>query len=181
MTCIVGIEYKNGVLIAGDLQGSGPNHKIIHTQPKVFKKGGVVFGYTTSYRFGQILEHNLPDPIVPENDAEVYRWLITVLVPDIQRTLKDNGWTDGGNCLIGVKDQLWGLQGDYSVLRSVKGYDAVGSGTEYALGSIFSSLSNTTVKGVKDAEHVLSCAIETAGTFCPTVGIECTTINTESN
>ena len=78
MTCIVGLESNGKVYIAGDIQGTGGNSKVIHTQPKVFNKKGVLFGYTTSYRFGQILEHNLQDPVVPEKDEDVYRWLITV-------------------------------------------------------------------------------------------------------
>ena len=177
MTCIVGIEFDGHVLLGGDIQGTGRNNKIIHTQPKVFNKKGVIFGFTTSYRFGQILEHSLQDPVVPENEKDVYRWLITVLIPDIRHALKDAGYDTGGNCLIGVKGQLWELQNDFSVLRSVRGYAAVGSGSEYAIGSLFTSV-EAKPKTSEDFKLAIKLAIQAAGTFSPSVGTDCEIIST---
>lgn len=178
MTCIVGIEFQNKVMLAGDIQGTGWNNKVVHTQSKVFNKNGVVFGYTTSYRFGQLLEHGLANPVIPERDDEIYRWLITVLIPDIKHILKSNEWEGGGNCLIGVRGQLWELQNDYSVLRSVKGYASVGSGYEYALGSLMTSIEHTKLQTKDDYEIAIKRAIEVAGTFSPTVGMTSTVVNT---
>lgn len=173
MTCIVGLEFEGKVILAGDIQGTGWNNKVIHTQPKVFNKNGVLFGYTTSYRFGQILEHGLKDPVVPDDPNEVYRWLITVLIPDIAATLKAANFEGGGECLIGVKGQLWWVQGDFSVLRSTLGYTTVGSGTEYALGSLYTSLALTKPGTVESASKLVCEAIRCAGTFCPSVGTDC--------
>lgn len=178
MTCIVGLEYNNCVYIGGDIQGTGWNNKVVHTQPKVFKKAGVVFGFTTSYRFGQLLEHVLPDPVIPDSEAAIYRWLITVLVPDMKSTMKDAGWDGGGGCLIGVKGQLWELQSDWSVLRSVKGYGAVGSGYEYAHGSIYTSMATNLPRSETEAIAVVKTAIAAAGTFSPSVGCDAVVIST---
>ena len=181
MTCIVGLEYNGGVVIGGDVQGTGHNNKIVHTQPKVFNKRGIIFGFTTSYRFGQLLEHALPDPVIPDDPDEIYRWLITVIVPSIKSTLKDNGYDGGGNCLIGVKDQLWELQNDFSVLRSVKGYGSVGSGYEYATGCLFSKLTSLPESEITYpiARAAVQQAILAAGTFSPTVGTDSVVINTQ--
>lgn len=163
--------------MGGDIQGTGWNNKVVHTQPKVFNKKGVLFGFTSSYRFGQILEHGLQDPVVPENPADVYRWLITVLVPDIKAALKDSDYEGGGNCLIGVRGQLWELQTDFSVLRSVKGYAAVGSGYEYALGSLTTSFNLLpAIPMPANYEAMVKQAIAVAGTFSPSVGTESTVI-----
>ena len=178
MTCIVGIEVNNQVLIAGDLQGTGRNNKINHTQPKVFNKGGVVFGFAGSYRFGQLLEYVVQDPVVPNDEEEIYRWLVTVLVPDIKQVLKDHGADGNAHCLIGVKNQLWELQQDYSVLRSINGYASIGSGVEYANGSMFTSVKNN-IRTVSDAEQALISAIEAAGTFSPSVGLTCEIVRTK--
>jgi ATP-dependent protease HslVU (ClpYQ) peptidase subunit len=178
MTCIVGMEFQDRVYIAGDIQGTGWNYKVVHTTPKVFSKCGVVFGYTTSYRFGQVLEHNLQDPVIPHGEAEIYRWLITVLIPDVRAVLKETGYEKGGNCLIGVKNQLWELQDDFSVLRSVTGYSAVGSGCEYALGSLFTSNAIETPGNADDVKQLLKRAIRTAGTFSPSVGTDSTVLST---
>ena len=179
MTVIVGFEFDNRVFLAGDVQGTGYNSKVVHTQPKVFNKKGVIFGFTSSYRFGQVLEHNLADPVVPADDAEVYRWLISVLVPDLRQVLKDNGYEKGGNCLIGVRGQLWELQDDFSVLRSVKGYSAVGSGYEYAMGALeMLQLAGVQLKYEQDVRMALARAVQVAGTHSPTVGTEAVVIST---
>ena len=44
MTCIVGMEFQDRVYIAGDIQGTGWNYKVVHTTPKVFSKCGVTEG-----------------------------------------------------------------------------------------------------------------------------------------
>lgn len=172
MTCIVGIEANGKVIMAGDVQGTGYNNLVVHTQPKVFAKRGVLFGYTTSYRYGQILEHDLPDPVIPNDSAEVYRWLITVLVPDIKKALTTHGYDGGGDCLLGVREQLWHLQNDFSVLRPARGYDSCGSGNEYALGSLMASIELMQAKTDSAYRDALSRAVHAAGTFSPTVGTE---------
>lgn len=184
MTCIVGVEYKNTVLIGGDIQGTGGNNKVIHTQPKVFNKSGVVFGYTSSYRFGQLIEHALEEPIVPDNITDIYRWLTSVLVPKLHISMKSGWYVDGdspegGNCLIGVKNQLWELQEDWSVLRSVRGYMAVGSGCEYALGSMLTSMESLNLKTREHYVEAVKRAVYAAGTFSPSVGTDCTVMSTD--
>jgi ATP-dependent protease HslVU (ClpYQ) peptidase subunit len=178
MTCIVGIEHGGRVLMGGDVQGTGFNTKVMHTQPKVFRKNGILFGFCGSYRFGQLIEHGLKEPIAPDNDAEIYRWLVTVLVPDIRKSLKDEGYEQGGNCLVGVRGQLWELQADFSVLRSVKGYGAVGSGYEYALGSVFTSVNFCHLEHRDNVERAIKRAITVAGTFSPSVGTDATVLST---
>lgn len=174
MTCIVGIEKNGKVYLGGDIQGTGGNNKIVHTQPKVFNKAGVIFGYTTSYRFGQIIEHLMQDPVVPEDNESIYRWIITTLAPSIKSTLKDNGYERGGTCLIGVKDQLWEFQDDYSILRSVSGIASCGSGCEYAMGSMLTSVAT----GNQTPKQMIKQAINIAGTLSPSVGTDCVVIHT---
>lgn len=184
MTCIVGVEYKNTVLIGGDIQGTGRNNKIIHTHPKVFSRNGVVFGFTSSYRFGQLIEHTLEEPIIPDSIDDIYRWLTLVLVPKLQTSMKNGWYTDGGtplggNCLIGIKNQLWELQSDWSVIRSVKGYAAVGSGCEYAMGSMFAMMHDKPPKTRAEHINLVKIAIMAAGTFSPSVGTESTILSTD--
>lgn len=179
MTCIVGIEVKekNGlgkVVIGGDTQGSSWSHKATYTQPKVFEKNGIVFGYTTSYRFGQLIEHALRDMATPKGD--VYAWLVQVLVPSIRAALTDGGWEGGGTCIIGARGEVWTLQDDFSVLRSTCGYSAVGSGCEYALGCLAGLTEAKKPKTVDDHSDIVKKAIEAAGMFSPTVGMNSTVV-----
>jgi ATP-dependent protease HslVU (ClpYQ) peptidase subunit len=167
MTCIVGVEHSNKVYIAGDLQGTGYNEKIHHLASKVFKIGNLVFGYTSSYRFGQLIEANLTDPYVPEGD-QIYLWLIRKVIPEI-RDILVKADEKGGNALIGVKNELYELQSDYSILRSTRKYNAVGSGEDYAVGSIHQALKEAPLNEW-EPRSLLKCAIETAHEFSPSVG-----------
>lgn len=182
MTCIVGIEVNEKpakganrrVVIGGDMQGSSWNHKAAYTQPKVFEKNGIVFGYTTSYRFGQLIEHSLRDMAAPKGD--VYTWLVQLLVPSIREALEAGGWKEGGSCIIGVQGEVWTLQEDYSVLRSTCGYSAVGSGSEYALGCLAGITACKKLASLDDHVQAVEQAIEAAGTFSPTVGTKSTVV-----
>lgn len=181
MTCIVGVEVGNKVVLAGDIQGSGGNNKIVHTQPKVFKNGEMGFGYTTSYRFGQLIEHSVTKEFVPSSEEMIYPWLIKEFVPHCKKTLQEGGYDGGGNCLIGVKGQLWELQGEFSVLRSTKGFNAVGSGYEYALGAMDTIFSkrDRNMMSVEEVVSVLKDVMVTVSTYCPTVGSDCVAIVVE--
>lgn len=171
MTCIIGVEYNGYVYIAGDLQGTGHNSKMNHDFSKVFHKGEVVIGYTTSYRFGQLLEFTLTNPIVPKNGGEIQKWLVTVIVPEIVKVLKANDYIGGGQCLIGIRDQLWALQDDFSVFRMSDGYAAVGSGTEYALAGLEMEFGNRNYS-LTESEVLTSLnkIMEVTSKFCPSVG-----------
>jgi len=177
MTCIIGIECENKVYLAGDVQGTGWNNKIVHTEPKVYKKNDVIFGYTTSYRFGQIIEHHIDVPLIPEDKSKIYQWICTQFIPNIRQTLTEHEYEGGGEMLFGVGNELWKLQEDFSVLRAACGYNAVGSGTEYAIGSIFTSVSSRQVNS-DNVEDVLKLAIKAAGNYSPSVGIDCKIIST---
>ena len=52
MTCIVGLECSDGAVIAGDFCGC--NGFTYHTMipSKVFKHSQMLFGYTSTFRFG---------------------------------------------------------------------------------------------------------------------------------
>lgn len=172
MTCIVGIEHEGRVWIGGDIQGTSDNYKMVHTQPKVFKKSGVVFGYTGSYRYGQLIEHSLDDFVVPDDDKLIYEWLVKFVVEGIVTIIGDYE-VEPGSCLLGVKDQLWCLQQDYSVLRSTDGYCSEGAGQEYAAGAMKALLD-----GENDPKKVIRKTMEITHHFCPSVGKKATIINT---
>jgi ATP-dependent protease HslVU (ClpYQ) peptidase subunit len=176
MTCIVGVEVGGKVVITGDIQGSGYNTKIIHTQPKVFNNSGMAFGYTTSYRFGQIIEHSINKEFLPSTDDQVYPWLVKEFVPHCKKVLTESGYTEGGTCLIGIRGQLWRLESDFAVLRSVNGFDAVGSGQEFALGALSTYMGMQRFESVEDVVEITSKVIKSVSDHCPTVGSDSTSI-----
>ena len=146
MTCIVGIVDKvnKKVYIGGDAAGSDGFTKSIRTAPKVFKlqNGKFIFGYTSSFRMGQVIQYKFkpPDHLKKLN---VVAYMVTLFIDELRKCLKDNGYSKidnnverGGTFLVGYKGRLFCIQGDYQVSEVQCGYDACGSGEYHALGSM---------------------------------------------
>ena len=143
MTCIVGAVESGSVYIGADSMGSSGYCSQTIRQPKVFLlQDRFIVGYTTSFRMGQIIEHDFIAPKHP-NGMSVETFMTSVFINDLRECLKNKGWAEkekeresGGNFLVGYQGRLFEVQGDYSVLETTDGYNAVGSGYAYALGAM---------------------------------------------
>ncbi len=146
MTCIVGVLGSDGkVYIAGDSVGSDNNggHVSSLKTRKVFKKDDkMIIGYTHSYRMGQLVQYGLTLPADCYDDPLEY--MVKSFIPALRKCFTDNGYIEkkdeqekGGCFLVGYRHRLFQVQEDFSVVEVDCGYDAVGSGTKYALGSLY--------------------------------------------
>lgn len=170
MTCIVGWVEKDRVLMGGDRAGSNNSitHNVLH--PKVFRKKQFVFGYTSSFRFGQLIEHTLDvGGVDPELDP--HEFLVETLIPRLRQILKDAGYAkienneeSGGSVLVAYKKRLFQIQDDFSVLEHQDGYDAVGSGSYFAIGSLYTSRQQGT-----PADQAVKLALQAAARHNPFV------------
>jgi hypothetical protein len=144
LTCIVGLQApEGGVLLGGDSAGLSGWVRTHRADPKVFANGSFVIGFTTSFRFGQLLRFaDLPKPL-DRTGEELDRFMVTDFVNCVRQTLKDGGWSkkenereDAGTFLVGRNGVLFKVSDDYQVGRSLDGYDAAGCGWELALGAL---------------------------------------------
>jgi ATP-dependent protease HslVU (ClpYQ) peptidase subunit len=142
MTCVVGLVDKKTVYIGADSASVSGWTSRITRLPKVFRRGPFLIGYTTSFRMGQLLEHALQ---VPDQGAETNdrRFLVTVFAEHVRSLLKERGVAkieanteSGGQFLVGYRGHLYSVQSDFQVNEMADGFDAVGSGAEYALGAL---------------------------------------------
>ena len=62
MTCIVGLEHKGKVYIGGDSAGVAGYSLSVRADQKVFINGNFIFGFTSSFRMGQILRFGFNPP-----------------------------------------------------------------------------------------------------------------------
>ncbi|KKN17732.1 hypothetical protein LCGC14_0962700, partial [marine sediment metagenome] len=63
MTCIVGFIDDGGkAWMGGDSAGVAGHHTHPRRDPKVFRVGPVLIGYTSSFRMGQLLRYHLKIP-----------------------------------------------------------------------------------------------------------------------
>ncbi|GAA0234186.1 hypothetical protein [Cryptosporangium japonicum] len=144
MTAIVGIASGGTVHIGGD--SAGVSGYVVHTRAdsKVFVTGSYAFGFTTSFRMGQLIRWAWTPPEPPATDLE--RFLSTTFVDGLRECLKTGGWASkdnerecGGVFLVGVAGRLFNVDSDYQVGESAHGYDAVGAGEEVALGALYAT------------------------------------------
>jgi ATP-dependent protease HslVU (ClpYQ) peptidase subunit len=157
MTCIVGLVDKKNVYIGGDSASVAGWTSRITKLPKVFRRGPFLIGYTTSFRMGQLLQHALT---VPSQGAERddMRFMVTTFVECVRALLKDKGVAkvesnaeSGGQFLVGYRGRLYSVQQDFQVNEMADGFDAVGSGSEYALGALAATRGTPPVQRLKRA------------------------------
>lgn len=145
MTCIVGVETGTSVIIGGDSSSTNEYIVMNRANPKVFWNNGYLIGFTTSWRMGQLLQYML-QPTSPPDDDDLTEFLVTEFVPLVKDCLSSNGWSiqennreHGGEFLVGIRNQLFMVDDDFHVSRPRDGVDACGSGSFFALGSMWST------------------------------------------
>jgi ATP-dependent protease HslVU (ClpYQ) peptidase subunit len=143
MTIIVGIQSEGKVWIGGDSQGSAGWEKTQRADEKVFVAHGIAYGFTTSYRMGQILRYHAEEVLSTCRKDDTMRYVVTCLVPMWRRILTENGFTkttngreETGQFLIGVDGQLFSIEADMQVGKPALPYAACGCGFAYALGAL---------------------------------------------
>jgi hypothetical protein len=143
MTCIVGIVDHGNVFLGGDRAAVADRHYLTHcAQPKVFRRGSFVMGYTSSFRMGQLLQYRLAAPDLP-TETDFDEFMATTFADAVRWCLKDGGYTkienareEVGTFLVGAAGRLYVFDDDYNVRSPLCGYAACGSGESVALGSL---------------------------------------------
>lgn len=149
MTCVVGISTPGkGALIGFDSLAGGNGVYKIRRDPKGAKlTPWLALGYTTSFRFGQILTHYLEYKTAP---ADPYEWAIRDLVPQMRKLLGEHGWLtknseqeQGGDVLLAVRDRILVVHSDFQVAEAAQGWSAIGSGEHHAAGALYATRDKT--------------------------------------
>lgn len=148
MTCIVGVVSDGVVHLGGDSAGTAGLERTLRRDPKVFRVGEFVLGFTSSFRMGQLLQHRLTPPAIPEG-ADLHAYMVTEFVDAVRELFDDGGYTkdkggreSGGTFLVGVRGRLFQIADDFQVGESLDGYDACGCGQAYALGVLHATRAN---------------------------------------
>ncbi|MFI5938311.1 hypothetical protein [Actinoplanes sp. NPDC051494] len=171
MTAVVGLVDGGRVYIGGDSAGVSGLSLTVRADAKVFRKDRYLFGFTSSFRMGQLLRYSLALP-APAGDLDAF--MSTTFVDALRECLKAGGWAtkdnereEGGTFLVGVKGKLFTLYDDYQVAQAADSYAAVGCGDQIALGALYA----TAGLGLKPKIRVLRalCAAErfSAGVRAP--------------
>jgi ATP-dependent protease HslVU (ClpYQ) peptidase subunit len=161
VTAIVGLVDQGRVYIGGDSAGVAGHSLTVRADAKVFRNGAYLFGFTTSFRMGQLIRYSL-EPPTPNGDVE--RFMSTVFIDAVRACLKDGGWArkdsereEGGTFLAGVSGRLFSVYEDYQVAEAADGYAAVGCGSDISLGALYAT-ARTRMPARKRVEVALAAA-----------------------
>ncbi len=182
MTLIVGIdleiEGKKITYLAGDRCGSDGFSKSNYTKSKVFKRGEYAFGYTSSFRMGQILEYATISKDLPswKEESNLYVSFINWL----RSAMKDGGFlqeksgvVSAGNFIFYNGNILSEVQDGFSILIPSDGLLAVGSGEYHAKAIMKSYMLLVQANKIKfEIDVLLNLIFDTVSSLVTTVSKE---------
>lgn len=144
MTCIVGLVHDNTVYLGGDSAGTAGWDMTVRSDPKVFRNGPFLIGYTTSFRMGQLLRFRFQPPPHHPPEMDDLEFMATAFVDGVRQCFKDYGYTkidssreEGGAFLVGYRGRLYSVGSDFQVGVPADPFDAAGCGDQVARGAMF--------------------------------------------
>jgi ATP-dependent protease HslVU (ClpYQ) peptidase subunit len=152
MTCIVAVTDGARIVVGGDSAGVSGQSLVVRKDKKVFRKidevgNEWVFGFTTSFRMGQLIQYELALPTMDEKDQlDLHGFMVTKFITNLRKCLKDGGWSElksgqecAGTFIVGLRGRLFVVLSDYQVEEPGDSFIAVGCGHDLAKGSLFTS------------------------------------------
>jgi len=142
VTCIVGIETPDGIIMGGDAFAECCNVVLSRAAPKVFRAGAFLVGTCGSARYGDVLRlQRFAAP--PSRNAHKH---IIEAMTALRQSMRDAGLdldtsksSDTGRMLLGCRGSLYCIGSDFAAVRDRRGYAAIGSGEEFALGVLYAT------------------------------------------
>lgn len=172
MSCIVGLISGKDVYLGGDSAGVSGLDVTVRADEKVFRKGGMIFGFTTSFRMGQILRYCLEIP-QQQGDQDDYTYLCSSFIDAVIKCLAEKGFARtkdgekiGGSFLLGYKSSLYRIDPDFQVGRSAQCYESIGCGAYYAKGALFTLTHHFGKTAKRGAKENIEIALSAAAMHC---------------
>lgn len=147
MTCIVAIRTQEGVHMGADSAGvDGLGFSVSRKDPKIYRlTDEMIAGFTTSFRFGQLIGMDLQMPCLAK-DLDEFRYMVHVFVPALRDCLRQGGYSrireneeTGGTCLVGLRNRLFYIGSNFQVDEPAEDYAAVGCGQDIAMGALYAT------------------------------------------
>lgn len=170
MTCIVAISnpITKEIIIGGDRAISDVLNGITITakNPKVFQWGSYLFGYAGDIRAGKIVQYSF-EPSEPSPHMELDHFMNTEFISALKTCLAENEYevskeehNAGFGLIVAVNGRIFEITSQFEAIEYSTNYIAIGSASDYALGSLHTTefIKNVTMK--QRVEYALATAAE---------------------
>lgn len=172
MTCVVALVQDGIVYMGADSAVSIGYTTQTLASKKLLRQQHCLLGYSGDLRGMNLLAEAFVAPDRPQG-MSIERYLVTLFVDALRTTLKDAGAAKkeneqeraSGYFLIGYECRLFQVGCDYSVMELANDFDAIGSGSEVALGALHATRHLSLQPQMR-----LTVALEAAAKFCSGVG-----------
>ncbi len=146
VTCVCAVSEGGVVVMGGDSAASDEDGDRTLRAPKVFERRGVLFGVSGEARVGQLIQHVYDVP-APGHDQDMEQFVVRDLSCGLGAFLRESGEEllpaagdeEMWSLLVGAKGRVFRICSHLSASESATGYDAIGSATPHALGSLAST------------------------------------------
>jgi ATP-dependent protease HslVU (ClpYQ) peptidase subunit len=145
MTCIVGLVHKGKVYMGADSAGVGGWDLCVRADRKIYRNGEFLFGFTTSFRMGQLLGYAFNPPKKPV-EKDLMAFMCTDFIDGVRKCFKDGGFAkkdsereEGGAFLVGFEQSLFQVHSDYQISKAQDYFDACGCGDQVARGALYAN------------------------------------------
>ena len=169
MTCIVGLRDGDRVWVGADSLASNGHIMWDMLDPKIFRNGDFLIGCSGSPRAAQLMQHAFSPP-KKHADDDPKKYMATAFITELRDCFRSGGVCQKNNevetvdvwTLVCFRSRIFHICSDFQIGERREGFDAIGSGEQFALGSLLSTVD-------KDPEHRVLLALQAAETYCTSV------------
>lgn len=143
MTCIIGLVADDGTVYMGADSAGVSGYDIRERKDsKIFIKDKMIFGFTSSFRMGQLIRYKMGIP-KHFDGVDDYEYMCTSFIDSLIECLKTAGFAKinnnevtGGVFLVGYRKKIFRIDSDFQVGQRIGNFDSCGCGEDYALGAL---------------------------------------------
>lgn len=180
MTTIAAVQGDGWVVLGSDSRVSSDEDGRIYTMSKttgkVVRNGEYLIGAAGDLRAINILTYVFKPPVLPRANTNLNRFMTSTFIPALRTCFEENGIGKDGahdsDIIVAVRGRVFEIGGQYEWCEDTKGIYAVGSGSNYALGSLYTTVGKNLE--VEDARKFVKLAIEIAASLDSGTGLPIT-------
>lgn len=139
MTTILAIQYPNGFVIAADGKVTENERPYIHSDLlKITTHGEYTIAGSGTSRYCDIIQYGWTPP--KYDGSDIYRFMVSKFIPSMRKAHEDSGCTfkddEVFKFIVGLRNRLFYIAEDYTVLMTNTGFYGAGTGAQYGLGAL---------------------------------------------
>ena len=169
MTVIVGVADRGTVWLGGDSCVSAEDFTERVEGGKVFRRGDLLIGSSWSLRASQVVRHEMEVPKYQGSMSPI-QYMVRKFIPELRSSLSGSGClkNESGELrtqftmCVGLHGSIFTIHQDFCVCQSDTGYMAIGSGRDFAIGSL-ATTQNMRIIAKKRVELAMLAAAEHSG------------------